>query len=98
VDTLGSVPADEIGQVGDGAGPQRFVPGVARLPSDDRILQVDQAQEEELVAEEGAGGLGLPEETSSCSSFRAFFARSEGYRQGLETTHNPKVLLKFVGA
>src|SRR5712691_7355394 len=27
----------------------------------------------------------------NCSSFWTFFARSEGYRQGLETTHNPKV-------
>jgi len=27
----------------------------------------------------------------NCSSFRKFFARSEGCRHGLETTHNPKV-------
>src|SRR5713226_5206999 len=29
--------------------------------------------------------------TSSCSSFWTFFARSEGCRHGLKTTHNPKV-------
>src|SRR6266851_4560038 len=31
------------------------------------------------------------EGTSNCPSFRRFFARSEGYRHSLKTTHNPKV-------
>ena len=32
------------------------------------------------------------EGTRNCSSRRTFFARSEGCRQSLETTHNPKVV------
>ena len=32
------------------------------------------------------------QETMNCSSLWTFFARSEGYRQGLETAHNPKVV------
>ena len=31
------------------------------------------------------------EGTNNCLSFRTFFARSEGCRHGLKTTHNPKV-------
>ena len=38
------------------------------------------------------------ERSDNCSSFWAFFARSEGCRHSLKATHNPKVLLKFVGA
>jgi hypothetical protein len=30
--------------------------------------------------------------SGNCSSFRAFFARSERYRYGLEATHNPKAV------
>jgi hypothetical protein len=30
------------------------------------------------------------ERIENCSSFRTFFARSEGCRHGLKTTHNPK--------
>ncbi len=46
-----------VGQVDDGAGPQRLVAGVARLAADDRVLQVDEAEEQQVVAQERPGAL-----------------------------------------
>src|SRR5205085_3895396 len=40
VDALRVVPADVIGEVGDGAGPQCLVPGVARLRSEEHTSEL----------------------------------------------------------
>ena len=54
VDAVRPLPADHVGEVVDGARPQRLVPGVARLAADHRVLQVDEAEKGQLVAQRRA--------------------------------------------
>ena len=46
-----ALPADMVGEVHHRAGAQRLVAGVARLAAHHRVLQVDQAEEQHLVAQ-----------------------------------------------
>ena len=45
------LPADVFGEVGDGAGADRLVTGVARLAANDRVLDVDEAEEFEVIVQ-----------------------------------------------
>jgi hypothetical protein len=51
VHAVGLIPADERGEVGSRARPQRLVARVARLPPGDRILQVDEPEEDQVIAQ-----------------------------------------------
>jgi hypothetical protein len=57
VDAVRPLPPDEVGQVRDGPGPQGLVAGVAGLPAAYRVLEVDEAQPQQLIAEERADPL-----------------------------------------
>ncbi len=50
VDPGGALPADDVGEIRHRAGAQRLMAGVARFAADDGVLQVDEAEEEQLVA------------------------------------------------
>ena len=54
-DAVRPLPADVIGEIDDRAGAHRLVAGVARLAADHRVLQIDQAEELDLVAQRRRG-------------------------------------------
>ena len=51
VDAVRPFPADEVRELGDGARAERLVAGVTGLAADDRVLQVDEPQEQQVIGQ-----------------------------------------------
>jgi len=50
IDALRALPPDEVGEIRHRSRAQRLVPGVARLAPGDRVLHVDEPEEDQVIA------------------------------------------------